>query len=269
MVKTLLLLFTLFLTIGALAQDKNSTVINGQITGNIDEDVEGVAVYNTTSKRGTVSDADGNFTILVSMNDILYIKGLQFQERMITIDETIIQEKSLKLFLNTALNTLDEIVIMPHYLTGNLKIDANAIQINTLDQELGMSFANLDLKKIEVSDSQSSIKQNYSLQALGGPQIQNGINGMAILGLLTKNLFKKSTSKEKVINKNPTLIAEKIKKVIPETYFTEVLKLPENRVPEFLSFIEDEEFPDYLLDENNLLKLMVYLQLESENFLAL
>ncbi|MBA3985226.1 MAG: hypothetical protein H0X63_01280 [Flavobacteriales bacterium] len=68
---------------------------------------------------------------------------------------------------------------------------------------------------------------------------------MVILGLLTKNLFKKSTSKEKVINKNPTLIAEKIEKVIPETYFTEVLKFHEKRVPEFLSFIEDEEFPDY------------------------
>ncbi|MBA3985227.1 MAG: hypothetical protein H0X63_01285 [Flavobacteriales bacterium] len=64
MVKTLLLLFTLFLTIGALAQDKNPTVINGQITRNIDEDVEGVAVYNTTTKRGSVSDADGNFRFI-------------------------------------------------------------------------------------------------------------------------------------------------------------------------------------------------------------
>ncbi len=269
MVKTLLLLIVLFLTIGTFAQDIKLVLITGQITANIEEDVQGIAVYNTTTKKGTITDSDGNFTIEVSLNDILYIKGLQFQERMVTINEEILQEKRIVFYLNTALNALDEIVIKAHDLTGNLKIDANSIETNNLQFELGLGFANIDLKKIEAPDNQSSMKQNLSLQVLGGPQIQNGLNVAPLLGFLTKSIFKKSDNKEKIPNKYPQQIALKIREVIPQSYFTEVLKLPENRVSEFLGFVEAEEFPDTLLDENNLLKLMVHLQWQSENFLAL
>ncbi len=267
--KKITLLILVFLNVSLFAQDKESVVITGQITGDVGEDVEGIAIYNTITQRGTVTDVKGNFTLEVSLNDILYIRGLQFQERMVTIDEEILEDKSIVFYLNTALNTLDEILIKPHNLTGNLKIDADGIEINTLDLELAMSFANLDLKKVEVPDSQSKFKQNYSLQALGGPQLQNGVNGMEIIRLLSNNLFKKSTSKGNKKNNSPTFTAEKIKNNIPESYFIEILKLPENRIPEFLEYVETEDFPDNLLGENNLLKLMTHLQLKSEDFLAL
>ena len=62
----------------ANAQDIQRVEISGKII--VDSpDVEGVTVFNATSNKGTITDAEGKFSILVALNDRLQISALQFE----------------------------------------------------------------------------------------------------------------------------------------------------------------------------------------------
>ena len=83
-------------------------------------DREGVTVYNSSSEKGTITDADGKFTIQVALNDRIEFSALQFEDFTVIITQEMIDAKEISVFLIEQVNKLDEVLILPHNLTGNL-----------------------------------------------------------------------------------------------------------------------------------------------------
>jgi hypothetical protein len=90
-------------------------------------DVESVAIYNKSSNKGTTTNKTGEFYLEVAEHDLVVISALQFETQTVTITKTIVESKSLQIYLNERVTQLSE-VIVGQTLTGDLPKDINAIK---------------------------------------------------------------------------------------------------------------------------------------------
>ena len=103
---TCLLLFLFALNVfSVVAQERQ---ITGQVTGKENnQPLAGVSVIIAGTKKGTTTDADGNFRINVSKGARLTISSLSYEPQTITIDDQL----TLNIIMNPASNDLDEVVV--------------------------------------------------------------------------------------------------------------------------------------------------------------
>ncbi len=124
---TLLYLFLLSPVFFVMAQNSDRIEVSGKIVVDSD-DLEGITVFNTSAKKGVITDENGLFKLDVALNDIIEFRALQFQNFTVTIDENIIKSKKMTVFLVEKINKLDEILILPYDLTGNLLVDIESVK---------------------------------------------------------------------------------------------------------------------------------------------
>src|SRR5690606_21585672 len=110
-----------------IAQDIDRVIVEGKIHVPKDEDAEGISVYNISSQQGTVTDAEGAFEIAIAENDRLQIFALQYKTFTVVMDEGVIKQQKLNIFVNPAITQLDEVVIRPYDLSGNVRADVEKI----------------------------------------------------------------------------------------------------------------------------------------------
>ena len=124
------IIVTLFCTFSIIAfsQDIDRITINGRIIVSA-QDKEGVTVYNTSSNKGTVTDEIGEFKIDVAINDVVEFGALQFKDFTVVISEQILESKQMTVILVEEVNKLDEVVLLPFGLTGNLNADLENVGI--------------------------------------------------------------------------------------------------------------------------------------------
>ena len=118
----------LFIIPNSKAQNVKRVLVEGQIIVDY-PDLEGVTVYNLSSNKGTITNEEGKFAISVTLNDKIEISALQFEKFSIIISQEILDAKSMTVFLVESINKLDEILILPYGLSGNLKTDINIIYV--------------------------------------------------------------------------------------------------------------------------------------------
>lgn len=124
--KKLLLLFVLCVGFGAFSQETKRENVNGTIIveGN---DLEGITIYNTSSKEGTATNEKGEFVIAVKLNDHIEIRAIEYQDFDVIINESMLESKRVTVFLLEEINKLEEIVIKTKKLSGNLKVDMDRV----------------------------------------------------------------------------------------------------------------------------------------------
>ncbi|MCH2489522.1 MAG: carboxypeptidase-like regulatory domain-containing protein [Flavobacteriales bacterium] len=107
-------------------------LVNGQekeIQGTItnESEVEGIHILNTTSRYNTVTNAYGNFSIEVNLNDTLLISSVKYMPEKVVITDSIYKNGILTIELRELINELDEVFLRPR-LTGNLETDLKNIK---------------------------------------------------------------------------------------------------------------------------------------------
>ena len=110
MKKTLLLLFSLCCWLGALAQGGASFTISGQVFDDMDAPVPGANVYIKNSPGvGTITDADGKFTIEASKNDVLVVSFLGYKTYEYLVERS---SGNVKIQLEQDSQVLEETVVV-------------------------------------------------------------------------------------------------------------------------------------------------------------
>ncbi len=107
--KHLYLLFVLIFALKLSAQDYR-TIILGKVLNN-SVPIENVHIINKTSKRGTLSNKNGDFKIFVREKDTLTFSDIQFKSKIIIIDKNHIKNKKINIKLFQKNNELPEVVI--------------------------------------------------------------------------------------------------------------------------------------------------------------
>lgn len=108
--KKLLLTCVALLSLGLHIAKAQNRPVKGQVSDDSGAGVPGASVQIKGSKTGTITDADGNFTIDVpDENNVLVIKSVGFGEREIPAGDG---DHTLNIKLSAATNNLDEAVVV-------------------------------------------------------------------------------------------------------------------------------------------------------------
>ena len=258
-------IYFLLFTVIVFGQEVERVQIQGQITADSNEMVEGIHIYNISSQKGTVTNEEGAFTIAVAENDRLEITAIQFVGYKVIVSEKIVERKTLVLYLNPAINKLDEVELKNHDLTGDLKEDVANIETFKIDTDFDLSYSDYDDYEF-APDGQTAIEGNAAEKALGVQPMQNGFNFVALGVLAAKLIFGPPKKKPIPITIDRSRDAQMtlLKNKFDDTTLKENFGIAAEETVDFRYFLLESYIPSsYLLPENQLL-LFEYVTKQSE-----
>ena len=263
MKQTLLSVLLLFSGI-ILAQNTQRVIVEGRIMAN-DNEVENVTVFNLSSNKGTITDIEGKFSISLALNDVLEISALQFEKMKVIITEDVINSKKITIFVVEHLNKLNEVLLLPYGLSGNLQEDLKTVQ--TFNPDLDAIYFGLNnIDEYEFPDDHLSAVENPALWETH--RLQYGVNFGAIFGAVATEIFKRDKEKDDkrkfpdVSEDTQTLID-----VYSIAFISDTFDIPEDQVNAFIAYVENDSMDPALFDEGNEVQLLEFLVKESKKFL--
>lgn len=266
MLKKLLFLLCLITAPVLFAQDIDRISVQGKIHVPEGEDAEGISVYNSSSQKGTITKEDGTFEISVAENDRLRIFALQYQPFTVVVDKSILERKKMNIYVNPAVTQLDEVVVRPYDLSGNVRADVEKIPTYYADHDWNLSYAAMEFEYGFIVDRQTQIQGNAAEQALSLNYLENGMDVLAIMGgvanLLFPNRNGKSISKRKRAE-DETLISNNLQRRFSQQFVEDNFDIPKEEAVSFLYFVQDNGFDKDMFKPENELQLMQFLKDQS------
>jgi len=240
----------------SFAQITSRVMIDGRISAPLGDDVEGVVVYNLTTKKGTITDQGGDFRISVGVNDKIEVIAMQYQKFVVMVNKGVLDNRRLNIFLNESVNLLEEVIVTPYDLLGNVSIDVKKINISESGIE---EVATLTSERINDTD--------YEWTADELSELENKVflEDRMIYGLNFVNLFKVVfQDEERAENKESTDIDDKVRKMYNDEFFKTNLALEMDQINDFIFFAEDNGLNTSYLEDGNELNLIEFLVSQSK-----
>jgi len=254
--KKLLLLFVFCMSFISNSQEIKRENVNGKIIVE-GSDIEGITIFNSSSNIGTVTNENGEFVIAVALNDLIEIRALKYQNFDVSINKVILESKKISIFLIEEINELDEVIITPKGLSGNLNVDVNSVKI--FKPKLDAIY--FGVKNYDIN----SEIENSGLHSQGRTMV-NGLNVVSVVDQLLIPLFR-SEVKDKKAAGVPEVPAKSIKYYLGSKFLVENFDIPEHRVEEFIRYVEDEAFDFDLLNYGHEIEFLELLSVKSKTFL--
>jgi len=262
--KHILLIFLFFFGWFSNAQDFR-TKLEGRVFSK-DGDVAATHVSNITTNKGTITDFQGFFTISARFNDTLVFSAVQYKKKEVVITSKILENQKFEVYLEEALTELSEVVVTPYNLTGDMKRDAARIQVENIvtASTLGLPNAYNKIKtqnerKLAEADGGRFIEgANFRLDSTFNPMIV--INLHKILNRITGRT---KTLKNYVAIDKEIAILNKVKRFYHDSIYQQELKIPENRINDFMNFCEVDSLYSEVVEANDILRLWEFLQRNS------
>jgi len=250
MIKTsYLFLGFVLLTCSVCSQELFSGKLEGRVYSD-DGDVAATHVLNTTTQRATITDVSGFFSIPVKLNDTLVFSAVQYKRKEIVITLNLLESKFLLIPLEEALNELDEVVVMPYSLSGDVSRDLNRIDKGSIVTASTLGLPNAHVRPITKAE-----RELYTATTGGGIiplfPIINGISGR------TKMLKDRIKRNEKYAR------TERVREFYVDSLYTTELKIPETKVDDFLYFCEVDATFQAIVDTHDRLQIWEFMRKKS------
>lgn len=267
MTKKLLLLLFIAVSPILIAQDIDRTKVLGKIHVPQGEDTEGISVYNISAQKGTITNTDGSFEIDIAENDRLQISALQYQSFTVVVDKGVIERKIMNIFLNPAINQLEEVVVRPYDLSGNINVDVKKIPTYSMSKDWDMSYGALEYGYNFKPDEKTSISGNAAEEALHSNALKDGADVLAILGGVGQLLFPKG-KKISIVEReqNQALVSNNFQQRFSKHFISDNFDIPEDKAVDFLFYAQENGLDQNLLKPENELELMVFLTKKSKEY---
>lgn len=237
--KLLTILFTLSFFI-SFSQEK---ILKGIVKDNFSL-IQDAHIVNLTTKKGAITNHKGEFSIPANINDSILVSSLAHEVHKFKVSKLMLNAKENIIKLLAKNNMLDEVTIKKTALTGNLISDIKKTPKN-YGEELSLN-----------------IFLNYKELA---KQIKIPTKGLIIS--LGANAGKKRKAKRKRL-KEKIQFPNKIIKYYGSYFFTEELKIPEEKIHNFIDYCMSKNIFN-LYKNNQLFELTQVLFDESKTYLAL
>ncbi|WP_047419276.1 hypothetical protein [Cellulophaga sp. Hel_I_12] len=255
------MIFLLFAVFTAKAQDSR-VLLNGNIKSFTDE-VQDVTVQNISSGKGTISDGYGFFAIAVQANDSIVFSAVQFKKKTLVVHTAMLQSQRIIVTLEEANNELDEIIVMPYNLTGDLAKDMKTQNV--------VVAATLGLPNAYVKKKTQS--ERLLAEADGGKWIKSAGAGYGGAGgavnlhkILNRISGRTKMLKKRVARDKKNVVIEDLFNFFSDTLIRTELKIPEVRGYEFLYFCEADSTFSALMQSNNPIEIWEFLTQKSVVF---
>ena len=240
-----------------------------QIEGRVfskDGDVAAVHVSNISTQRGTITDVSGYFEIIARLNDTLVFSAVQYKRVEIIVTWEILEQHFLQVPLKESLTVLEEVIVMPYNLTGDLKRDMGNMKVEPVvtASTLGLPNAYVKVKtqnerKLFEADAGPWIYLgNYKMDTTFNPMIM--VNFNKILNRITGRTkeLKKYISLDKEI-----ALLHQVKRSFPDSVYVQEFDIPEDNLDAFFYFCEVDSTFTIITETGNQLEVWEFLQKKS------
>ena len=120
-------LFFFLIVTSASAQNVFFYKLEGKVTST-NKSIADVHVINTSSNRATITDEEGLFTIAARLNDTILFSAVQYKRMTLVVTRAMLESSSIVVPLEEFINELDEVVVRPYNLSGDLGRDMNSLK---------------------------------------------------------------------------------------------------------------------------------------------
>lgn len=218
---------------------QNSGYIEGIVVEDKNNSVEGVHVFNKTTLKGTITNADGFFKINVKEQDTILFSSISYKMKEIIVTDSMINRKGIIIQMISTIYELDEVVVNPYgNLSGFLEHDIKQQLNQNIITASSLGLPNANTPKMSYSE-----RKIYSLTNHDGVlfALINKISGRT----------KKNNKIKAIIRKQDTI--EKVRSSFHDSLFVYSLKIPQNQIDGFIYYCEvDSSFQKTIELENKL-----------------
>jgi hypothetical protein len=251
-----LLLFTSVL----MAQKLPREILYGQLVADSTE-VQNVLVTNKTAKLAVYSRNDGTFQIHVREKDTLVFSNLNFPAQSVILNEADLKLKVLKIEIESRPNELDEVIINPNALSGNLNKDQENIKITQLKPDID----NLLAMAILYEDDRQSSPENKLMPGYLDTRYMMDFQAIGVKLVRYLAIGKAPDSKNKDISSFPVIVQNRFS---PE-FFRNNFKMDKKQTEDFLIFCEGDPQAKKLTANGNDFELIEFLMLKKLDYLII
>ncbi|MFE3868153.1 hypothetical protein ACFX5E_08705 [Flavobacterium sp. LS2P90] len=203
-----------------------------------------VEVANFNSKKTTITNAAGEFSILVKSGDALLFVSRNHDIKKIMVDKKTIDQNNLIVSLILKPEQLEEVVIT---------------KMPSIKLSIDKGYEQGKLDKYALEKSARSLKTGVY-----NGSIENGMDFMRIGGMIL-GLFIKE--KEKIKISPPTIeFTALAKSSCDQKFYIETLKLKPDEIPLFLQFCDADPKSKTLIENSNILSMMDFLTSKNIEF---
>lgn len=227
--------------------------LEGKAT-NANKGIADVHVMNTSSNRATITDAEGRFSISAKLNDTILFSAVQYKRMTLVVSRAMLESRYIIVPLEEFINELDEVVVRPYNLSGDLSRDMNSLNKEKVYVASTLGLPNAYVKPI----TQAERKLNEATTGGGLVPINPIIN--AISGR-TKYLKKVVATQSKYARTN------RVREYYADSLFVKYLKIPDSKIEDFMYFCEVDIAFSVVVDSHDKLKIWEYLKLRSSSYL--
>jgi len=220
------------------------SLVDRQLEGKVysdDGDVAATHVLNTTTERAAITDSNGYFKITVALYDTIVFSAVQYRRKEIVITESILESTFINVPLEPALTELDEVVVMPYNLTGDMTRDADRLNSGPLVTASTLGLPNAYVKPLTKAERQ--LHAATANPYMSFDPLINAITGR------TKAL-KKQVKREKAYSRT-----ERVKGFYQDSLIVADLKIPLNKIDDFMYFCEIDSAFQTTVDTHDKLKI--------------
>jgi len=232
----------------AEAQTPFSKEIEGKVISK-NEDVAAVHVQNISTKRATITDLNGYFTIKATIKDTIVISAVQFKRKEIVVSTDMLQSALLQIPLEESLTELDEVVVMPYSLSGDISKD-----LNTLKTEEVVTASTLGLPNAYVIPISKADRELFEATTGGGIPLNPIINGITGRTKMLKNRIKRNEKYERT---------QRVRAFYADSIIASDLKIPEIKISDFMYYCEVDSSFSSIVDTHDRLKIWEFLHKKS------
>ncbi|RKR14234.1 carboxypeptidase-like protein [Maribacter vaceletii] len=252
-------LYFVFTLSSCFGQEK-TIKLNGKVQS-ISNDVLFVLIVNKNSKKSTITDSLGQFTIEVKLKDSLRFTAVQYQTKEISITSKIFLEKLLVVDLVDNVINLNEVTVTPYNLTGKIDLDIERLAIAPSVTSSVLGLPNADVEKM--SQSERLLIEADRGKYMRFYVIALTINTHKILNKLSgrTDRMKGMVARDKNMEIEKEIIAKFSKKTMSESF-----KIPEEKIDGFLTFCLSQTDFSELSKATNTEEIWEYLKLKSIAF---
>ncbi|MGI9547573.1 MAG: carboxypeptidase-like regulatory domain-containing protein [Flavobacteriaceae bacterium] len=241
MKRIVLILCCVLFTSLSFTQEDERKILRGKVLYR-NSNVPNENVINSTSERATITNDNGEFAIRVKRDDELVFTSINYQIEIVKITQEILDRNRLVVEVNEKVTELDEVVISPE------------------NQKKFLELQNEDFKEFDYETDASAEVVNIAADPkLTG--LQDGVNFVNIFKALFLSREKNDSDRD------PLKLSEVLRQVYDDEFFVADLKIPADKIDDFLIFCDTQMPSQSLIKRDNEFQLIDFLVNQSEVYL--
>ena len=225
----------IFLKLILASSSIHSQTIEGRVL-NVEEDVANVHVFNLTTNKATITSTDGYFSISAKLNDTIRFSAIQFTRKELVVNQEMM-DGFIVVKLSTSLTELEEVVVWPHMLSGDLLKDMDAIEIEAI-----ITASTLDLPNANVRERIQSERMLYT-----GRTWDFQINSVKLDPLINAISGRTKMLKRGLARDLKESEYNKLYDELDKSFLVNELKIPKDRIHDFYYYCESDSSFDSIV----------------------